>query len=78
MREAVLLALKTAAAYGGNPLVYIGGSTFVVSEAVPCFAKKAFPQAHTCLIGQERHLSEVSPAVTLAVERYLKLYAYET
>lgn len=38
VREAVLLALKTAAAYGGNPLVYIGGSTFVVSEAVPCFA----------------------------------------
>lgn len=38
VREAVLLALKTAAAYGGTPLVYIGGSTFVVSEAVPCFA----------------------------------------
>ena len=37
VKEAVAMALKTAAAYGGNPLIYIGGSTFVVSEAVPCF-----------------------------------------
>lgn len=37
VRNAVAMALKTAAAYGGNPLVYIGGSTFVVSEAVSCF-----------------------------------------
>ena len=37
VRDAVAMALKTAAAYGGNPLVYIGGSTFVVSEAVTCF-----------------------------------------
>lgn len=37
VRDAVAMALKTAAAYGGNPLVYIGGSTFVVSEAVSCF-----------------------------------------
>ena len=33
------MALKTASAYGGNPLVYIGGSTFVVSEAVKCFRR---------------------------------------
>ena len=37
VKEAVAMALKTAAAYGGNPLIYIGGSTFVASEAVPCF-----------------------------------------
>lgn len=37
VRDAVAAALKTAAAYGGNPLIYIGGSTFVVAEAVPCF-----------------------------------------
>ena len=39
VRDAVAMALKTAAAYGGIPLIYIGGSTFVVSEAVPCFSK---------------------------------------
>ena len=38
VKEAVAMALKTAAVYGGNPLIYIGGSTFVVSEAVPCFS----------------------------------------
>ena len=38
VRDAVTLAMKTASMYGGNPLVYIGGSTFVVSEAVPFFA----------------------------------------
>ncbi len=38
VRDAVAMALKTAAAYGGTPLIYIGGSTFVVSEAVLCFA----------------------------------------
>ena len=38
VRDAVALALRTASAYGGTPLIYIGGSTFVVSEAVPCFA----------------------------------------
>lgn len=39
VRDAVAMALKTASAYGGNPLVYIGGSTFVVSEAVKCFRR---------------------------------------
>ncbi len=37
VRDAVALALKTASSYGGRPLVYIGGSTFVVSEATKCF-----------------------------------------
>lgn len=31
--SAVRMALKAASEYGGHPLVYIGGSTFVVSEA---------------------------------------------
>ena len=39
VKDAVAMALKTAAAYGGIPLIYIGGSTFVVSEAVPCFRR---------------------------------------
>lgn len=33
VRDAVAQALKMASAYGERPLVYIGGSTFVVSEA---------------------------------------------
>ncbi len=37
VRDAVALALKTASSYGGRPLIYIGGSTFVVSEATKCF-----------------------------------------
>lgn len=37
VKEAVYMALKTASAYGDNPLIYIGGSTFVVAEALPCF-----------------------------------------
>ena len=37
VRSAVALAIRTAGQYGGNPLIYIGGSTFVVSEAMPCF-----------------------------------------
>lgn len=37
VRDAVALALRTASSYGGRPLVYIGGSTFVVSEATKCF-----------------------------------------
>lgn len=37
VRDAVALALKTASSYGGRPLVYVGGSTFVVSEATKCF-----------------------------------------
>ena len=37
VRSAVALAIRTAGQYGGRPLVYVGGSTFVVSEAMPCF-----------------------------------------
>jgi len=37
VKDAVSKAVKIAANYGDNPLVYIGGSTFVVSEAVNCF-----------------------------------------
>ena len=37
VRSAVALAIRTAGQFGGNPLIYIGGSTFVVSEAMPCF-----------------------------------------
>ena len=37
VRDAVALSLQTAGLYGGHPLVYIGGSTFVVSEAMPLF-----------------------------------------
>ena len=37
VRDALAAALRTAAAYGGNPLIYIGGSTFVVAAAVPYF-----------------------------------------
>lgn len=38
VRDAVACALKIAETDGGGkPLVYIGGSTFVVSEAVKCF-----------------------------------------
>lgn len=39
VRSAVAMALRTASQYGGNPLIYIGGSTFVVSESLPCFMK---------------------------------------
>ena len=37
VRDAVSMAMRVAAEYGGRPLVYIGGSTFVVSEATPLF-----------------------------------------
>lgn len=37
VRDAVTSALRMASEYGGKPLVYIGGSTFVVSEALPLF-----------------------------------------
>lgn len=37
VKDAVAMALRTAAAYGGNPLIYIGGSTFVIAEAIPFF-----------------------------------------
>ena len=39
--EAVAQALHHAAEKGGErPLIYIGGSTYIVSEALPCFGKK--------------------------------------
>ena len=39
VRDAVSMAMRVASEYGGRPLVYIGGSTFVVSEATPLFAR---------------------------------------
>ena len=38
--DAVKLALKLASEINGKPLIYIGGSTFTVAEAVPCFSVK--------------------------------------
>ncbi len=42
VRDAVDYALEMASGdwnLFGKPLIYIGGSTFAVAEAVPCFRK---------------------------------------
>ncbi|MCQ2147101.1 MAG: bifunctional folylpolyglutamate synthase/dihydrofolate synthase [Bacteroidales bacterium] len=40
VREAIAMAVKLASSYGDDSLVYVGGSTFVVADALPCFGIK--------------------------------------
>ena len=58
VKDAVALAMKEADGKGGHPLIYIGGSTFVVAEAVPAVAAATADKS----AAEDRFVPEDKPA----------------